>query len=71
MNQPISGVCPEHFRQHDAMHQKRRGHAEGDDVGQRIELATERAFGPAHARHPAVEQIEDAGQQNEEERDAG
>ena len=50
------------------MHEKRRRDAERNQVRQRIELAPERTFNAAHARHPAVEQVEDARQQNEPER---
>ena len=50
--------------QHHPMHQKCRRNAKGHQVGQRIKLAAERAFVPAHARHPAVKQIKNAGQQN-------
>ena len=57
-----------HVFEHDAMHQERRRGAEGNQVRQRIKFAAERAFRAAHARHPAVEQIEDAGQQDEAER---
>ena len=62
-------VFAKHVRQHDAMHQKRRRDAERNQVRQRIEFAPERAFRAAQPRHPAVEQIEDARQQNERERE--
>ena len=51
------------------MHQKRGGHAKGNQIGQRIEFPAERALDAAHPRHPPVEQVEDAGQENETERD--
>src|SRR5207244_2777052 len=53
------------FLQHDAMHQKSRSRAKGNQVRQRIELATERTFHPAHPGDAPVEQIKNAGQQNE------
>ena len=57
-----------HVRQHDAMHEKRRGHAEGNQVRQRIKFAPERTFAAAHARDAAVEQIKNAREQNENQR---
>ena len=51
------------------MHEKGGRHAKGNQVGQRIELAAKGTFDPHHARDAAVEEIEDAGQQNESERD--
>ena len=51
--------------EHDAIDHERRRHAEGDDVGQRIELAAKRAIGPAQTRQPAIEQIENARSQDE------
>ena len=53
--------------QHHPMHQKGRRNAKGNQVGQRIKLAAERAFMPAHARHAAIEQIKNARQQNARE----
>ena len=69
MNQPICRYSPKHIRQHDALHQKRRGDAKGNQVRQRIEFASERAFVPAHPRDAAVEQIKNAREQNEGERE--
>ena len=51
------------------MDQEGRRHPERDQVGQRIELAAERALHAAHSRDAAIEQIEDAGQQDETQRD--
>ena len=62
-------VFAEHVRQHDALHQKRRRHAEGNQIRQRIEFAPERAFRAAQPRHAAVQQIKNARQQNERERE--
>ena len=58
-----------HVAQHDAMHQERRRDAERNQVRQRIEFAPERAFRAAPARHAPVEQIENAREQNEYERE--
>ena len=38
------------------------GHAEGDDVGQRVQLAAEVAGGAGHARDAPVEHVEDDGE---------
>ncbi len=53
---------PEDIRQHDPMHQKRRGGTERNHVRQRIELAPEGTFPATQPRNPAVQQVEDAGQ---------
>jgi hypothetical protein len=65
MNQPISGRVGKHLAQHDAMHQKRRRGAEGNQIGQGIEFPAKGAFDAAHAGQAAIEQIENAGQQDE------
>jgi hypothetical protein len=62
-------LVAEYIVQHDPVHQKRRRDAERNQVGQRIEFAAKRAFVPAHARDAAVEQIENAREQNERQRD--
>ena len=62
-------VFAKHVRQHDALHQKRRRDAERNQVRQRIEFAPERAFRAAQPRHPAVQQIKNARQQNERQRE--
>ena len=51
------------------MHQKRGRDAERNQIRQRIEFAPERAFRAAHPRHPAIEQIKNAREQNEAERE--
>ncbi len=43
------------------------GCAEGDDIRQRIELPAERAFVAAEAGDPAIEEVEDAGEDDEED----
>ena len=50
------------------MHEKCGRDAERNQIRQRIEFAPERAFVSAHARDPAIEQIENAREQNEAER---
>ena len=49
------------------MDQKCRSNAERDDIGKRIEFPSEGTFAPAHASDPSVEQIEDAGQEDEQQ----
>src|SRR5439155_7424821 len=44
------------------------GHAEGDDVGQAVQLPAELARGSRHARDPAVEHVEDDGPRDERRR---
>ena len=61
-------VPAKHIVEHHPVHQEGRRHPEGDQVGQRVELAPKRAFHPAHPRHPAVKQVKDARQQNEPQR---
>ena len=51
--------------QDDAVDQESRRDAEGNEVGKRIEFAPEWAFDAAHAGHAAIEQIKNAGQQDE------
>src|SRR5205807_8098498 len=53
--------------QHDAMHQKRRRGAKGNNVGQRVEFASERAVLSAEARHPPVQQVKNAGEDDKED----
>src|ERR1051325_11546552 len=48
-------VRPKNVFQHHPMHQKGGGRAEGNHVGQRIELASERAINAAHAGDAAIE----------------
>jgi hypothetical protein len=55
--------------QHDALDEKCGRDAEGNQVGERIEFAAERTFHAAHARDAAVEQIKNAREQNERERE--
>ena len=69
MNQPISAYLTEHVLEHDAMHEKRRRGPERNQIRQRIEFAPERTLRAAHARHAPVEQIKNAGRQDEIERD--
>src|SRR5207249_805035 len=52
--------------QHDAVDQKRRRRAEGNDVGQRIKFAPERTFITAHPGDATIEQVEETGQDDEE-----
>ena len=59
----------ENVLEHHAVDQKSGRYAERDQVGQRIKFASERTFHAPHPRHPPVEQIENAGQQNETESD--
>ena len=49
------------------MHQKRGRDAERNQVRQRIKFTPERTVRAAQPRHPAVEQVKNAGQQNEGE----
>ncbi len=56
------------FPQHDPINQQRRRHAERDNVRERIELAAKWAVMSAQAREPAIEQIENAGGENEPDR---
>src|SRR6266403_981733 len=58
-----------HVLQNHAMDQEGGGRAEGNQVRQRIEFAAEGAFDAAHARDPAIEQIEYARQQDKAQRD--
>ena len=53
--------------QHDAMHQKRRRGAKGNNVGQRVEFASERAVLSSEARHPPVQQVKNAGEDDKED----
>ena len=52
--------------QHDAVDQKRRRRAEGNDVGQRIKFAPERTFITAHPGDATIEQVEETGQDDKE-----
>ena len=47
------------------MHQKRRSDAERNQIGQRIKFAPKRTLHATHAGDAAIEQIENARQQNE------
>ena len=58
------GLAFEHIVQDNAMDQKGRRHAEGNQVGQGIKLAAERAFDAAHASDSSVKEIENARQQD-------
>ena len=51
--------------QHDAVDQKRRRRAERNDVGQRVKFAPERTFIAAQPGDAAVQQVEEAGQDDE------
>src|SRR5439155_2192983 len=53
--------------QHDAVHQKRRRGAKGNNVGQRVEFASERAVLSPEARHPPVQQVKNAGEDDKED----
>ena len=55
-------------REDEEEHQQRRRHAEGDDVGQRVELGAEQGLAAAHPRQPAVERVEDGGAEDELDR---
>src|SRR6266480_1528268 len=48
--------------QHDAVHQKRRRGAKGNNVGQRVEFASERAVLSSEARHPPVQEVKNTGE---------
>ena len=52
----------------EAMNQESGRRAEGNQVGQGIKFPAEIAFHSAHARQTAVEQVENAGQQDERQR---
>ena len=69
MNQLIWRYWPKTSAQHDALDEKRRRDAEGNQIGEGIEFAAKRAFHAAHARDAAVEQIKNAREQNERERE--
>src|ERR1043166_5949294 len=62
-------MTDKHIAQYNPMHQESRRRAEGDEVSQGIEFASEGALNAAHPRDPSVQQIENAGQQNESEGD--
>jgi len=51
------------------MNQECRSRPKRDHVRQRIEFASEGAFHASHSRHAAIEQVEDASQQNEPQGD--
>ena len=68
MNQPISGCLAKHVLQHDPMDQKSRRRPEGNQVRQRIKFPAKRALHAAHARQAAVEQVKNARQQDEHQR---
>lgn len=50
------------------MDEKGRRNTERDQVRQGVKLTSKRALGPAHARNAPVQEIENASQENEEER---
>ena len=54
--------------QHRFGQQHRRSHAEGNDVRQRVEFLSERRFLPAEAGQPAIEQVEQTGAENQQDR---
>src|SRR6202030_1912263 len=56
------------FLEHTAVDQQRWRDAERNDVGQRIELATECAFVPAKARQTPIQKIENERAQNKPDR---
>src|SRR5207247_1989682 len=53
------------FAQHDLVNEQSRGDAEGDEIGQGIELAAKGALVTAEPGEPSIEQVENAGGQNE------
>ena len=54
--------------EHDVKGEQGGGHAEGHNVGQRIKFAPEGTFVPPEAREAPVEQIENAGPEDEPDR---
>ena len=56
------------FAEHDLVNEQRRRDPEGNDIGERIELAAKRALMPAEPRQPSIEQIENAGREDEPDR---
>src|SRR5438270_404740 len=59
----------EDILEHHAMNQKGGRHAERNEISERIEFAAERTFNAAHPSDTPIEQIENAGQQDESEGD--
>ena len=55
------------FRKNDFKNEEGGGDAEGDNVGERIEFATEGALVSSEASEATVENIEDKGSENPEE----
>jgi len=55
------------FRKNDFKNEEGGGDAEGDNVGERIEFATEGALVSSEASEATVENIEDEGSENPEE----
>ena len=53
------------FLEHDPVNHQRRRDSERHNIGQRIEFATECAFVAAETGQPAVQEIKEAGAQNE------
>jgi hypothetical protein len=51
-----------------AVHEERRGHAEGDDVRQGVDLQSEGALGLRQARDAPVEHVEEQGEHQEQRR---
>ncbi len=55
------------FRKNDFKNEEGGGDAEGDNVGERIEFATEGALVSSEASEATIENIEDEGSENPEE----
>src|SRR4029453_4045159 len=53
------------FAQHDLVDKQRRRYPEGNDIGQRIEFSSEWTLVTTEPGQPAIEQVENAGRENE------
>src|SRR5437588_7576386 len=58
-------TCVWKFVEHDAINHQRRRETKGNDIGQRIELAPERALMAAEARESPIQEIENERAENE------
>lgn len=62
-----AGSLTVHLVQHDMVHEQGRGDAKGDDVCQRVEFAAEGRFDADSPRDAAIQEIEKAGSEDQED----